>query len=62
MNSKLKTARINCGFTQLEMSVKSNITERTYQRYEAGKRTPKIKIALKIAEILKTDVNKIFTE
>lgn len=43
--------------TQKEMAIYLGISERAYQHYEAGTRTPKIDIATKIADFLNISVD-----
>lgn len=46
---------------QVEVAKKSNITERSYQRYEAGERVPNVYTAQLIAKALSIEnVNEIF--
>lgn len=59
--NKLKEARKKLGLTQVEVASKAKITERSYQYYEAGTRTPTLYTAMKIADVLKTDVRKLFS-
>ena len=51
-NKTLITARQNKGFTQTEIASKVNITPICYQRYEAGERTPRADVAIRIADAL----------
>lgn len=46
--------------TQEGISKKCNITCRSYQRYEHGKRTPNVYTAIRIARVLKTTVEELF--
>ncbi len=59
-NSKLYEAREKCGFTQVEVAKKANITERAYQNYEAGMRIPRADVAVRIARAVKSTVEKLF--
>ena len=59
-NEKLKNARKAHGLTQVQVADKAGISERVYQRYEAGERTPNAKLAKAIAKILKCKVEDIF--
>ena len=60
MNINLKKAREKQGLTQVEVAEKANITERAYQRYEAGKRVPNATTAKLIARALNSTVEKLF--
>lgn len=62
MQTPLKTIRIQKGYTQTEISDKVNVSTRHYQRYESGELTPPVKTALKLAQILSTNIESIFTE
>lgn len=61
MNQKLKTLRIANGYTQVQIAENLSITDRCYQRYEAGKRIPDAKTAIQLAKILNTTVEYLFT-
>ena len=60
MNDILKIKRINAGFTQLQVAEKVGVTERGYRYYEADKRTPDAKTAIKIAKALNTTVEELW--
>lgn len=59
-NTKLMEAREKIGLTQVEVAKKAGITERAYQNYEAGERIPKADVAVRIARVLKSTVEKLF--
>lgn len=46
----LKAARINKGLSAKEAAKRAGITEDTLYRYEAGKGSPKIEVALRLCE------------
>lgn len=48
---RLKQCRKEKGYTQCEVAIYCNITEKTYQNYELMTREPKIEILIKIADI-----------
>lgn len=48
------------GLTQLQVATKANVTERMYQYYEAGERTPLATTAIDIAKALCTTVEELF--
>ena len=49
---RLKHCRKEKGFTQSEVAIYCNITEKTYQNYELKTREPKLEILLKIKSAL----------
>ena len=59
-NFDLIKMRENAGLTQLEIANRVGITERSYQRYEAGERTPNVYIGQLIAEVLDSTLDTIF--
>ena len=48
---RLKQCRKEKGFTQREVAIYCDITEKTYQNYELMTREPKVEILLKIADV-----------
>lgn len=60
MNIKLKNAREKLGLTQVEVAEKAQITERSYQRYEAERRVPNVNTAKLIAKALNSTVEELF--
>lgn len=48
---RLKMCRKESGFTQLEVAVYCDITEKAYQNYELTRREPKLKILMRIAKL-----------
>lgn len=60
MNEEILKARKNVNLTQEKASNKIGVTLRTYQKYETGECTPNAKIAIKIAEVFHTTVEKLF--
>lgn len=61
MNIKLRQMREQKGLTQSELAKRCSISNRAYQNYELGLRTPNVSVAIKIAQVLNTDVKNIFT-
>ena len=53
INEQLKKHRIFNNFTQKEMALQLGIDSTTYAHYESGRRTPNVKMWMKIAKILK---------
>lgn len=60
IENKLKKVRETKGLTQIEIAKKSNITKRSYQRYEYGERVPDVYTAQLIAQALHTPVEELF--
>ncbi len=59
--TKLREAREKIfGLTQAEVAKKAGITTRAYQIYESGERIPRADVAVKIAKIVKSTVEKLF--
>ena len=58
--TKLREARENKGLTQVEVATKAGITTRAYQIYESGERIPRADVAVKIAQTVKSSVEKLF--
>jgi transcriptional regulator with XRE-family HTH domain len=56
----LKQARINAGLEQIELAIKSNLTVRSLQRYESGKRKPNVETAQRLAAALGATVPDLF--
>lgn len=55
-NDALKTARLNANLTQNEMASALRVSERTYQRYEAGQTQPSLKTLHAMANTLHVSV------
>ncbi|MBO6293826.1 MAG: helix-turn-helix transcriptional regulator [Selenomonas sp.] len=52
MHTAMKELRIQKGITQRDMARKVGISESVYQLYEYGKREPKARTAIRIADAL----------
>ena len=50
LSNRLKACRKDKGFTEVEMAIYCDITEKTYQNYELMTREPKLEILMKIAD------------
>ncbi|WP_040198073.1 helix-turn-helix domain-containing protein [Candidatus Soleaferrea massiliensis] len=48
---RLKQCRKEKGYTQREVAIYCDITEKTYQNYELMTREPKLDVLLKIADV-----------
>jgi len=53
LGQRLRQCRKECGFTQKEAAIYSDITEHAYQNYELGTREPKLTILIRIAKLYK---------
>lgn len=53
--------RIKKGLSQSEVAKQAGISTRQYQRVEAGEHLPNVAPAIKIAKILGTTVEKLFS-
>jgi len=60
LKTVLKEVRQQMYLTQKQIADEVNISILSYQRYEAGKRSPNVYTALLIAKILNTTVEKLF--
>lgn len=58
--TKLRKHREEQALTQVEVAKRAGVTERSYQRYEAGQRLPNVKVAQKLASTLNTTVDALF--
>ena len=60
MNLRLRNAREKTQLTQSEVARKACISTMSYQRYEAGERTPNVHTAIRLADLLGVDVKDLF--
>ena len=60
MQNNLKKRREELNLTQKQVSDTLKIDVRLYQYYEADRREPSVRTAKRIAEALKTTVEKLF--
>lgn len=60
LNTRLRSARIKKGLTQVAVAKKAGITARSYQQQEYGERTANVKTALRIARALDATVEDLF--
>lgn len=58
----LKKRREKLSLTQKQVAGMLNIDQRLYQYYEAGRIKPNVDTAIRIAEVLKTTVEKLFKD
>lgn len=57
LSERLKLCRTEMGYTQLQVAVYCDITEKTYQNYELMTREPKLEILIKIADLYKVSLD-----
>ena len=51
LSKRLKALRKEKGYTQLQVAVYCDITEKAYQNYELMTREPKLEILMRIADL-----------
>ena len=56
-NERIKTIRIEKGFTQKEFAMLINVPERAYQYYESGARKPNLDKIIEIADKLNLSID-----
>ena len=54
---RLKQCRKEKGYTQLQVAIYCDITEKTYQNYELMTREPKIDILIRIADLYDVSID-----
>lgn len=54
---RLKECRKEKGYTQMQVSIYCDITERAYQNYELMNREPKIEILVRIADLYEVSLD-----
>lgn len=57
LSKRLKECRKEKGFTQNQVAIYCDITEKTYQNYELMTREPKIEILIKIADVFNVSLD-----
>lgn len=62
MDNELKRIREDIGLTQVEVANKAKVSERVYQRYEAGECLPNVRTAILIAKTLNSTVEECFPD
>lgn len=60
--NNLKKRREELSLTQKQVADAAKIGLRLYQYYEAGQKEPTVQPAIRIAEVLKTTVEKLFKD
>jgi len=60
MRDSLKKARIENGFTVVDISKKLNISTSFYYKIESGLRNPTITLAKEVSKLLKKDIDSLF--
>lgn len=61
-NQHLIQQRRKLSLTHDEVAAMANISRAYYTNIEAGRKTPSLKVAKRVADALETDVNRIFFE
>ena len=57
LSKRLKECRKDKGYTQGQVAIYCDITEKTYQNYELMTRQPKIEILIKIADLFGVSID-----
>ena len=57
LSDRLKALRKEKGYTQGQVAIYCDITEKTYQNYELMTREPKIEILIKIADLFDVSID-----
>ena len=57
LSERLKKLRQAKGYSQNEVAIYADITEKTYQNYELMTREPKLEILIRIAEVYKVSLD-----
>lgn len=60
MKSRLKSRRKALGLTQREVSERIGMSASAYHAYEADKRTPNARLAIRFARALETSVEELW--
>lgn len=60
--NNLKQRRVEMNLTQKQVADALKVGIRLYQYYEADQREPSVRTAIKIAEVLKMSVEKLFKD
>lgn len=61
VSNEIQKARRDAGLTQEELADKIGVTRQTIIAMEKGNYTPSVLLALKLAKLFKTSVEKLFT-
>jgi len=61
MKNSVKIIRIEKGITQGDLAEKISVSRQTIHAIESGKYVPSTLLALKLAKVLKKQVNELFT-
>lgn len=57
LSKRLKECRKEKGYTQMQVAIFCDITEKTYQNYELMTREPKLEILSKIADLYNVSID-----
>jgi putative transcriptional regulator len=61
MNNSVRIFREKLGLTQSELANATGITRQTIYLIESGQYNPTLRLCQKICEVLKTDLNSLFS-
>lgn len=61
MKNSVKIIRVEKGITQGDLAEKISVSRQTIHAIESGKYIPSTLLALKLAKVLKKQVNELFT-
>jgi len=59
---KIKTIRVRMGVSQMELSLRSNLSQSFIANLEKGKKQPSVLTLIKIADALKVNLQEFFPE
>lgn len=57
LSDRLKSLRKENGYTQAQVAIYCDITEKTYQNYELMTREPKLEILMRISDFYKVSLD-----
>ena len=57
LSQRLRDGRKAGGYTQREVSIYCDLTEKAYQNYELGTHEPKLSLIMRIAEFYKVSID-----
>ncbi|MGX4764020.1 helix-turn-helix transcriptional regulator [Holzapfeliella sp. JNUCC 72] len=60
MENKVKVVRISEGMQQKDLALKVGISRQTLSLIEKGQYNPSLKLCIKLAEALESDLNSLF--
>ena len=57
LSQRLRACRNDKGYSQYQVAIYCDITEKTYQNYELMTREPKVEILIKIADLFDVSID-----